>query len=157
MILEIIGLVGGAVARLTPEVLNFFKEGRDLKYELLRMDKEVQLEQLRGLNKQAEIIATSDARVEEGWADGLVEAIKTTRNTGSKLMDALNASVRPILTYWWCLVLYTIQKGFEIYIAFKLDELTPALIVTSFDRAVIGSIMSFWFVDRALRKMTGLR
>jgi hypothetical protein len=69
-------------------------------------------------------------------------------------LNGINVSVRPFLTYWWCIVLHTGNKVLLAYIA--IAEKTPlaelsAIIYTDFDRGVVGSIIGFWFVDRALR------
>lgn len=162
--LELIGLLGGAATRLFPLILSFFDKGRDLKYELLRMDKEAELERLRGEMRGQEIRAMSDFQVDKSWADGLVEALKSEgdksvlKDTGSfwiNLLNGLNQSVRPILTYWWCVVLYTGNKAVLVTVAVQervaLSAMSP-IIYTEFDRAVVGSIIGFWFVDRALRK-----
>lgn len=156
--LELIGLIGGALVRLFPSVMDFFKEGRDLKYELLRMDKEAALEDKRAANRVSEINAMSAAQIDTGWANGLVEALKSERDkptVGVPFLDWLNTSVRPILTYWWCIVMYTAGKVVLLLVA--LQEKTPLkefypIIMTEFDRGVVASIIGFWFVDRALRK-----
>lgn len=153
--IEILSLLGGAAVRLFPAVLDFFKGGRELKYELLRMDKEAELERLRGEMRHNEIAAMHDFAVDKSWADGLVEALKSQgRITKDKWLDRINVSVRPILTYWWCLVLYTTYKGILVGVAIRdnVDMLTLAsTIVTDFDKSVIASMIGFWFVDRALR------
>ena len=158
---EALGLLGGALTRLFPSVLNYFKEGRDLKYELLRIDKQVDLERLRGANAQAEIAASANANIDIEYARALVTAQahppEELHDTGSwflNFMNAVNVSVRPVLTYWWCLVMYSVYKAMLIYVALgsslPLAEIA-AVIATEFDRGVIGSIIGFWFVDRALR------
>ena len=154
--LELLGLLGGGLIRLFPNVLDFFREGRDLKYELLRLDKQAELERMRGENRMQEIAAISNAEVDDSWAQGLVEALKTqTTVTGDKWLDRINVSVRPIITYWWCIVIYTSHKALLTYIAITektgLREVA-AVIYTDFDRGVVGSIIGFWFVDRALRQ-----
>lgn len=154
--IEILGLLGGAVTRLFPAVLGFFKEGRDLKYELLRMEKEHDLEVLRGQNRQIEIQGMAQAAIDTNWSQGLIAALDNqTKVTGDKWLDRINVSVRPILTYWWCVVLYTANKVLFAVSAYEahmsLAQYGPILF-TDFDRAVVGSIIGFWFVDRALRK-----
>lgn len=153
--LELLGLLGGAVVRLFPSVMEFFKDGRDLKYELLRMDKEIALEERRAAGRQLEINAMASAQVDTRWADGLVEALsKQTEVTGDKWLDRINVSVRPILTYWWCIVMYT---GGKIMLMVSAAQASATLmdihviLMTDFDRGVVGSIIGFWFVDRALR------
>lgn len=159
---SLIGLIGGAITRLFPTLFDFLKQGRDLKYEVIRMDKEIELERLRGVNAQAEIAATASAGIDKSWADAMVEAIKNATpqqitDTGSRWLNFINganASVRPVITYWWCVVIYTAGKAVLCLILFQdqvsLKEAYP-LLVTDFDRSVISSLIGFWFVDRALR------
>lgn len=154
--MELLGLLGGGLIRLFPNIIDFFREGRDLKYELLRLDKQAELERLRGENARAEIAATSEANVDASWAEGLVESLKAqTTVTGDKWLDRINISVRPIITYWWCIVIYTSHKLLLTYIAIveRASLSTVASVIyTDFDRGVVGSIIGFWFVDRALRQ-----
>lgn len=162
--IELLALLGGGVMRLLPMVIGFFKEGRDLKYELLRMDKEAELERLRVELRKEEIQAVANAAEQTAWAAAMLDAVKTALppplvNTGSRWLNffnVINTSVRPILTYWWCIVLYTVAKIFIIIAA--MQEKLPAfamanVICNEFDRSVIASIIGFWFVDRALRTM----
>ena len=160
--IELLGLAGGAIVRLFPTVLSFFKEGRDLKYELLRMDKQAELERLRYEQRKGEIAAIGDAGEQIAWAQALQDAMKSAvpeplKDTGSRWLNffnVLNTSVRPILTYWWCVLLVTVEKVFIILIAIQQKvalEQFRHMLVTDFDRGVIASIIGFWFVDRFLR------
>lgn len=154
--IEILGLLGGAATRLFPAILGFFKEGRDLKYELLRMEKEHDIEVLRGKNRLNEIQGMAQASIDTNWSQALATAIdKQTTVTGDKWLDRINVSVRPILTYWWCVVLYTANKilfAVSAYQAHMGLETYGPILFSEFDKAVVGSIIGFWFVDRALRK-----
>ena len=155
--IELLGVIGGGLLRLFPTVLEFFKQGRDLKYELLRMDKEMQLEQLRGQLREQEIKAFSEMKVEDNWSAALANALEAQgKLTGDKWLDRLNVSVRPVMAYWWCIILYTVYKGIMIYVALRdnvvLEDLAK-IIVTNFDFAVISSMIGFYFVDRAIRRM----
>lgn len=160
--IEILGLLGGGLMRLAPMVIGFFKEGRDLKYELLRMEKEAELERLRSELRKEEITAVANAAEQSAWAAAVIDAVKNAIpaplvDSGSRWLNffnAMNTSVRSVLTYWWCLFLYTTYKGMIIWVA--VGDKLPArqladVVCTDFDRAVVGSIIGFWFVDRALR------
>jgi hypothetical protein len=66
----------------------------------------------------------------------------------------LSSSVRPILTYWHCLVLYTIYKVALLLLA--IESGTGALQAvansfTTFDQSLVLSMTSYWFLDRTLR------
>lgn len=166
--IELLSLVFGGVFRLLPSVMDWLHKGQDNAHELAMVDKQIALAKVQSEQKIAEIgaqggdtratlAAQVDGNVETGWSDALADAIKAQSNlTGVKWVDAMNQSVRPIITYWWCLVLYTAAKVVGITVALTdsapLAQFAPIL-VTDFDKAVIGSILGFWFVDRALRKL----
>lgn len=153
--IELLSLLGGGLFRLFPSVLEFFSKKRDLEHELKLLDKQMELENLRWQFKSQEIAAMSEAATEAEWAKALPAAQSQTI-TGLRWIDAVNASVRPVLTYWWCLVLYTGYKSINVYVAVRdnseLSEIAGVL-VTSYDQSVIASIVGFWFLDRALRKL----
>lgn len=151
---DVLSLIGGGIFRLFPSVLEFFKQKRDLKHELALLEKTLELEDARWKQKEKEIQVTADMQIEQAWASALPAAMEI-KTTGVKFVDAFNASVRPILTYWWCLGLYTAYKIITVYVAYRQHTdlaIVADLLVTEFDRAVIGSIFGFWFLDRALRK-----
>lgn len=153
--IELLSLLGGGLFRLFPSVIEYFSRKRDLEFELKLLDRQMELETLRWQQKSDEIKLRSDAETEAEWAKAL-PAAQTQVITKIGWVDALNASVRPILTYWWCLLLYTGYKAISVYVAIAagsgLLEIAGVL-VTEFDQAVIGSIVGFWFLDRALRKL----
>lgn len=155
--IELLSLVAGGIFRLLPSVMDLFHKKADNEHELAMVDKQIALAAAQSENKRAEIAAQTDANTETAWSGGLLETLKgMAQPTGVAWIDALSASVRPILTYWWCLLLYGSAKTIAIVVAFQshapLTAFIP-LLVTDFDRSVIGSILGFWFVDRALRKM----
>lgn len=163
------GMLGGGLLRLAPKLIDYWSNGRDQKMELARMDKEIELEKARAKNQQEQAAmqaatqaAQAGAALDMRWGDALVEALRTAQppvleDKGSfwiNLLNGLNSSVRPILTYWWCVVIYTLHKGLLAWAAVQekmgAKEMSTVL-YTDFDRAVVGSIIGFWFVDRALR------
>lgn len=154
--LELIGMLAGGIFRMLPSLVELFKRKQDNAHELALLRENVELEKQRGANRELEISALTNQAIESNWSQGLVEALKSqTQITGDKWLDRLNVSVRPILTYWWCIVMYTAGKIVLIYAAIldkvPLVQFYP-LLMSDFDRGVVGSIIGFWFVDRALRK-----
>jgi hypothetical protein len=88
-----------------------------------------------------------------------VEALKGQGTpSGVPWVDAVSATVRPFLTYYWCVGLYGGAKLLQMIVAVQahtpLAQLVPIL-TTEYDQSVISSMLAFWFVDRALRKITG--
>lgn len=155
--LEAIGLLGGVVTRLFSWGTEYFQKKQDNAHELAMVDKQIALANLQHTQKLEEISAQGNADVDVEWSKALSVALESPK-TGLPLIDGLNALVRPVMTFWWCLVLYTISKGFIIYAAvtsYASASQMAATIVSDFDIAVIGSILGFWFCDRALRKASG--
>lgn len=155
--LELFSLLGGGFIRLIPELLSFFKSKQDNDHEFrmselqLEIDKERAKNQLDLAHVQAETVVT------QFDYQALSEAVKAQSTpSGIKWIDGLSSSVRPVLTYWWCIVLYTIYKSCIIYNALMTNITITAfasVVFTEFDSAVMSSIIAFWFVDRALRKL----
>jgi hypothetical protein len=155
--LELLGLLGGAVTRLLSFWAEYKKQKQDNEHELALLDRQTALEEIKHKNKITEIGIQSDADIDVEWSKALSEALKPA-SSGVPFVDGLNALVRPFMTFWWCLVLYSVSKGFIIYASLQeaMDAKQMAsLVLTDFDFAVVGSILGYWFVDRGLRKFTG--
>lgn len=153
---ELLSLIFGGLLRLAPEVIKIFGAKEDHAHERAMTTLQLQIDQARAT--QALDMAHAQAAIAADAADmaALVESVKAQAvPSGVKWIDALSSSVRPVLTYWWCLVLYTSAKVCGLVVAVQshatLQQIMP-LLVGDFDRMVIGSIFSFWFMDRALRK-----
>jgi hypothetical protein len=149
-------MLGGGIFRLIPFLVDFFKQRNDQSHEMEMTKLQLQIDQARATqaldlaHAQAGIAAAAGEM--QAWSD----AIKSQgAPTGVGWADALSSTVRPVLTYWWCGVLYTAAKAVAVYVAWKAN--TPlaafaAILVTEFDTSIIASIFSFWFVDRAIRR-----
>jgi uncharacterized membrane protein len=154
--LELLGLLGGVVTRLITWGAEYFTTKQTNAHELALVEKQIALANVQHAQKLEEISVQTDSTIDLEWAKTLSVAL-TPPTTGVGFIDGLNALVRPILTFWWALVLYSVSKGFLIYAA--IAEHLPAkvlatVVTTEFDVAVIGSILGFWFTDRQLRKFT---
>jgi hypothetical protein len=156
---ELLGVLGGAIARLAPLGFDILKKSQENKHELALLTMNVELERQRGINRAQEIQQMTD----QAWVTGLVDAVKNavpapisdTGNFWLNFMNGINVSVRPILTYWWCIIMYTGHKALYSYVALEQDlPLTQIadLLYNEFDRGVVGSIIGFWFLDRVLRR-----
>jgi hypothetical protein len=159
-VFEILSLVFGGVLRLVPSVLEYFDAKNKREHEkdmyALEMDKiKIQAD----LNMQiSEQDAIKEASVEQtkrgfiptgrGWIDWLLA-----------LTDFISATVRPVLTYWYCLVMYGTYKvaSYLIMTQGGADwKNAVTMLWTPADYSIMLSIIGFWFVDRALRKIKEL-
>ncbi len=157
--LTLLSMLGGGALRLIPFIVDFFKAKQDADHEFRMAQLQLEIDKARA--SQAIDLANAQAAiaVNQGEMGAWADAIKAeAQRTGIAFIDWLSASVRPILTYYWCIGLYGGAKAVAIAVAIQeslpLKDYAPML-VTEFDQAVIGSILSFWFVDRAIRKMSG--
>ena len=154
--MEIFGMLFGAILRLAPELMKLFTQKRDQDHELRMTRLQLDIDLARS-QQQIDLVHANAAAAQgtaemQGWIDAIVGQGKPT---GVPWIDALSSSVRPILTYWWCIVLYTGQKAILLYLMLTSDATLASIadqVVTEFDRATIGSILSFWFLDRSLRR-----
>ncbi len=99
--------------------------------------------------------AQGEASQMAGEMQAYIEAIKGQAvMSGVPWVDAMNQSVRPVVTYWW-MSIFTIYKVATIWAAClkwtNLDDFLTKL-WTSQDAGILAMILGFWFCDRAIRK-----
>ena len=131
-----------------PEVLNYFKRGQEQKYELQRMQMQMEL-----MAKKSELkISELDKEAEIKETEGLY---KHDDVDAGGFINALRGSVRPIITYAF----------FGLFVAIKVTALLSLInqsgvslnmaLDTIWDDQTAGlfaAIMSFWFGNRAVSK-----
>ena len=149
------GLLGGAF-RLAPEILKWLDRKGERGHELAMQDKALEFEKLRGAQRMAEIGAAGDA----AWNPGAIEALKEAvaaqgHQSGVRWADALSASVRPVITYWFM----------GLYCAAKTAAFAAALTTgagwgeatlhawTEADQALWAGVLNFWFLGRVFDRV----
>jgi len=146
--MTIIGSLLGFGTSFLPEVLNYFKRGQEQKYELQRMQMEMEI-----MAKRSELkIAELDKQAEIKETEGLY---KHDNVDAGGFINALRGSVRPIITYAF----------FGLFVAIKVTALLSLMnqtgmqlnmaLSTIWDDQTAGlfaAIMSFWFGNRAVSK-----
>lgn len=154
--IELLSLIFGGAFRMLPEILKLFTAKNDQAHELQMTRLQLEIDQARATQQIDLAHAQAAIAADTAEMGAMVEALKAQAvPSGVPWIDALSSSVRPVITYWWVIGLYTAAKAIGIIVAVQsgatLAQLAPML-VTEFDRTVIGSILAFWFVDRSLRK-----
>ena len=152
MILEtVIGGLTGGLFRLAPEVLKFFDRKNERSHELAMLDLSIKADSLK------KDIATIEAQGAIGVKeiDAIIEATKAQgQRTGIKWVDAINSLIRPLITLQWVVLLWPgliIASFFASYEA--MGALEAFKVVFGIEEKIMASsIVSFWFVDRSLRK-----
>lgn len=156
--LDLIAMLGGGVFRLLPFLVDFFKAKKDADHEFRMTELQLKIDQARATQAIDLAHAQSDIATSIGEMQAWAEAIKgQSTPTGIGWVDAVSTTVRPFLTYYWCIGLYGTAKTIQVVVAFQehvlLKDFVPILI-TPFDQQVIGAILAFWFVDRSLRRFS---
>lgn len=158
--LELLSLLLGGGLRLVPEFLKLWTAKRDQDHELRMTRLQLEIDTARAKLDIDKTHATADAAEQTAWAQALVESMKpqapvvATGNWFVDVMNALSASVRPVLTYWHCLVLYTAYKVALLMLAIQSGTGALQAVAnsfTAFDQALVLSMSSYWFLDRTLR------
>ena len=81
--------------------------------------------------------------------------LRQQKNNKSSFISALQASVRPVITYFFFILFGTI-KGLAVYVAVKEGDDVSQAILNSWDQEtaiLFSTVISFWFGGRAMRKI----
>jgi hypothetical protein len=149
------GLLGGAF-RLAPEILKWLDRKGERGHELAMQDKALEFEKLRGVQRMAEI----GAAAEVAWNVGAIEALREAviaqgRASGVTWADALSASVRPVVTYWF-MGLYCAAKTAAFAAAVTAGAGWGEAILhawTEADQALWAGVLNFWFLGRVFDRV----
>jgi len=156
MIETLVGTLLGGIFRVVPEVMSMVDKKNERAHELSMFDKQIQADQLRAqLAMEAEKVR---GEITMGAAElqAIIEATKSQGTlTGVKWVDAMSSLMRPLITFWWVIALYTAALFAQFYQMYEQKVATVEAILLLWgpdERAIVASIISFWFVDRSLRK-----
>jgi hypothetical protein len=154
-LLSLLGGGLGGLLRFVPEIFKLINAKGDRDHEFRMSQLQLQVDKARSEQEIDKLHAQSEAADALGQINLTLEAIKSQGQlTGVKFVDALNSLVRPLLTFWWM----------AIFTAFKITVIVDAWynfaswktfgqqVWTENDWVVLSGIISFWFVDRAIRK-----
>lgn len=166
---EILSFIFGGLFRLAPKLMEMREKALDREHERAMLTLQMQADEKRAqLAMQAE---EKRAETQQQLAElqAMITALQAQgqglKRTGNKYVDWLlalaefaSAMVRPVLTYWYCVIGYGAYKAATLYLILSSGaSLANAVTVlwTPNDHAVMFSIIGFWFVDRAIRKREG--
>lgn len=139
----------GILGSLLPSIVRIFERKQELQYQIqlgkMQMDAAVQNAQIQ--------IGIEDAKADVADA----ESVRSYDNNldGGRFINALRASIRPVLTYVFFTVFIAI-KITVIIVAIRNGEPMTDLIKVVWDQdtmALFGAVMGFWFGSRILEKV----
>lgn len=157
--LELLSFVFGGIFRLIPELSRLWDGQKQREHELKMAQLQFDLDRQRGELLVEAVHTVGQIELDQRDADTWLEAIKAQAvKTGIKFVDGLNALVRPILTFWWCIILATAYKiaSYHLMVVGGASwDNAITMLWTTTDYQIVLSIIGFWFVDRTLRKISG--
>lgn len=153
--MEVLTAIFGGLLRLAPDFMKWRDRKDERRHELEMFKQQVTLERERGAQKLSEIRTAGDAAAVLAEWQGMIEATKAQAVvTGIKVVDAINALVRPFLTFWWAVVLATVAMAAQLHLLLETGK-SPAEAILAvwgpFEKGVVGTIIGFWFMDRVLK------
>lgn len=157
--------LAGFVSASLPEFLKLFREGKDRAHEIRLLQLQMQFEQEKHASSQAAYQAESLRQLQaiELQRDAAETVALNARVkdslVGNRWVDALSGSVRPVLTYAFCLI-YALVKYAQYHVL--MHPVLPwqdipvrqalVLLWTEDDVAVFTAVIGFWFGQRALTR-----
>lgn len=157
--LALLSLIFGGLLRLAPDIVHLFTAKEDHAHEIAMTTlQQAGIEKEYALRMQEQQQAGTMALQGTELSD-MLEAIKAQGTmTGVKWVDAMSATVRPFLTYWW-MILYTAYKFCVVFLAYHDNGGSWTMSIhdswTMEDMNILSGIIGFWFVDRVRRYQTG--
>ena len=156
MVETLLGTLFGGLFRMAPEILKWMDRKDERKHELSMFDKQLEADRLRGDQALAQIQVQADASIGTAEIQAIIAATKAqATKTGIRWVDAINSLMRPLITFWWVVVLYTAALVAQFLFLIDSGETTAQAVIALWgveEKALVASIVSFWFVDRSLRK-----
>jgi hypothetical protein len=147
MLTMLASLFGGLLGFI-PELIKLWKDKGDKAHELKLLDVQAKNAQLFHEQRILELNTSADIQESVG--------LYKTYTTGITWVDALNGTVRPVLTYSF-FMLYAVVKYFQYT---TIGPGAPMFMYTSVlwtqeDQAIFAAVISFYFGNRALTRTMG--
>lgn len=159
---EILSFVFGGVFRLAPELMKWLDKKDERKHELAMLDKQMEADKLRAEMALKQVELEGEVSLGRAEIDAIIAATRAQgQKSGVKWIDGFNSLLRPLIAFWWVIVLYSGSLCVQFYaLVWKFNETVPTAVLTVFgdqEKAIALSIIGFVFVDRAIRRGSGIK
>ena len=149
--LTLLGSLLGFVTSAFPDLLRLVSDSQDRKHELAILDRQLEQQKLGHQQRLEEIEVQAD--IAESQA-----LYRHDKPAGVPWVDALRASVRPVITYAF-FTLFAAVKGSALYVLMAVEGVLLAEALPRVwdpeTQTLFAAVMSFWFGQRALSKLRG--
>lgn len=157
MIESILGTLIGGGFRLAPEVLKWLDRKNERSHELALLDKNLQADKQRGEQRERELHLEAEiTRLGEGLSALREALVGQFQKTGIRIIDALNVSVRPVITYCFFLLYAAVKVATFVAIINAGGGWGEAVkaVWTEADMALWSGILNFYFLGRVFEKQS---
>lgn len=138
----------GIFGSILPKIIGIYERKLEVKYEIELL--KVKLDAAKEQTKLQLLVEDAKSNVAEA------QSLRSYDNNtdGGKLINALRASVRPVITYTF-FILFLVVKGSAAYVMIKNGASIPTMLNAIWDSetmALFSTIMTFWFGSRIYEK-----
>ncbi len=144
--ITLLASIAGFITSIIPEIIKIKKEKNDKEHELEIIDRQIEY------SKTAQDAKFSELGIRQDISE--FSALYSTYSTGILWIDALNGTVRPVLTYCF-FSLYVYIKTLQYQYIISSENIMEYIqtIWTTDDQTIFAGIVSFYFGQRAFTKM----
>lgn len=156
LLASLLGFLSSAV----PQVISFFSKKKEFEHEIKLIDKQIELMDASTRNN----VKIEEVRAHSAESVALYKHDASIK-TNSGFINAVRASIRPVITYFFFGLFLTI-KGVSFYHAVKYNYLDSVHNVEYVDinsllnviwdqdtKSLFAAIMGFWFGSRTIEKL----
>ncbi len=154
--LSLVGSLLGFGTSFLPTLLGFFEQGQTHRHQLKLLEAQAKHAEVLSQLKLQELDAAADVEESRSIYE---HAAELARSNKSSFISALQASVRPVVTYFFFILFATI-KGLAVYVAVQEGDDVTQAILNSWDeetKILFSTVISFWFGQRGMRKIREAR
>ena len=148
--ISLLGTLLGFGTSIVPEVLGYFKQKQANEQELNMLEAKAKYASELSKLKLKELDAEADIEEVKGLykhAESLAQANKST------FVSALQASVRPVITYAFFSIFAFVKITYVILAMQGGEDLLPAILAAwdEESQTIFAAIISFWFGNRLFK------
>ena len=146
--LTLLGSLLGFLSSAFPDFLKLWRDHSDRKHELAILDRQMEAQ------RQGHTQRLEEIQVQADIAESNALYSHASQPSGVKWVEALRASVRPIITYAFFILFATVKTAALFKLLDQGVGITAGLIAVwdGETQALFAAVMSFWFGQRALSK-----
>ena len=154
--LSLVGSLLGFGTSFLPTLLGFFEQGQKNRHQLKFLEAQAKHAEVLSQLKLEELDAAADVEESRSIYE---HAAQLARSNKSSFISALQASVRPVVTYFFFILFATI-KGLAVYVAVQEGDDVSQAILASWDeetKILFSTVISFWFGQRGMKSIRKAR